>query len=139
MNDEPRPGRSSDFDDDALKALMECNPRQSTRELAVKLNTSQSIICRHLEKMRKVCKLGVCVTHVLSEKNKTDRLSIATSLLSRQRNDPFLDEVITGDEKWITYDNVVRKRQWVDKEKSPQPDPKPNFIAENNVVYVVGL
>ena len=42
----------------------------------------------------------------------------------RQRNDPFLDEFITGDEKWITYDNVACKRQWVDKDKSSQPDPK---------------
>ena len=32
-----------------------------------------------------------------------------------------------GDEKWITYDNGARKRQWVDKDKSPQPDPKAEF------------
>ena len=36
----------------------------------------------------------------------------------------FLDEFITSDEKWITYDNVAHKRQWVDKDKSPQLDPK---------------
>ena len=35
----------------------------------------------------------------------------------------FLDEFITGDEKWIIYDNVACKRQWVDKDISPQPDP----------------
>ena len=45
--------------------------------------------------------LDVWVPHALSEKNKADRLSIETSLLSRQRNDLFLDEVIIGD------DNVV--------------------------------
>ena len=72
LKDEQRPGRSSDFDDDALKALVEYNPRQSTQELADKLNTSQSTICRHLEKMEKVSKLGVWVPHVLSEKNKAD-------------------------------------------------------------------
>ena len=54
MKDEPRPGRSSDFDDDALKVLVECNPCQSTQELANKLNMSQFTICRHLEKMGKV-------------------------------------------------------------------------------------
>ena len=100
MKDEPRPGRSSDFDAEALKSLVECNARQSTRELADKLNTSQSTICRHLEKMGKVSKLGVWVPHALSEKNKADRLSIATSLLSRQRNNLFLDKIITEDEKW---------------------------------------
>ena len=124
LKDEPRPGRSSNFDAEALKSLVECNARQSTRELAGKLNASQSTICRHLEKMEKVSKLGVWFPHALSEKNKADQLSIATSLLSRQRNNPFLDKIITGDEKWITYDNVARKRKWADKNKSPQPDPK---------------
>ena len=47
-----------------------------------------------------------------------------TSVLSQQRNDPFLDEFITDNEKWITYDTVACKRQWVHKDKSPQPDPK---------------
>ena len=51
LKDKPRPGRSSDFDDDAFKALVEYNPRQSTRKLADKLNTSHSAIC--LEKMEK--------------------------------------------------------------------------------------
>ena len=51
LKDEPTPGRSSEFDAEALKSLVECNARQSTRELADKLNTSQSTICRHLEKM----------------------------------------------------------------------------------------
>ena len=80
LMDEPRPGCSSDFDAEALKSLMECNAHQSTRELAEKLNTSQSIICRHLEKMGKVSKLSVWVPQALSEKNKADCLSIATTL-----------------------------------------------------------
>ena len=80
--------------------------------------------------MGKVSKLDVWDPHDLREKNKADRLSIATSLLSRQRNDPFLDKIITGDENWITYDNITRKRQWVDKNKSPQPDPKLSFMEE---------
>ena len=40
--DEPIPGRSLHFDAEALKSLVECNPCQSTRELADKLNTSKS-------------------------------------------------------------------------------------------------
>ena len=113
-----------DFDAEALKALVDCNACQSTQELADKLNTSQSTICCHLEKIGKVSKLGVWLPHALSEKNKADDLLIATSLLSWQRQDPFLDKIITGDEKWITYNNVARRSQWVDRDKSPQPDPK---------------
>ena len=45
--------------------------------------------------------------------------------------------MITGDEKWITYENIVRKRQWVDKNQEPQPDAKANFHGRN-VVCVFG-
>ena len=44
LKDEPRPGRSSDFDAEALKSLVECNAHQSTLELAKKLNASQFAI-----------------------------------------------------------------------------------------------
>ena len=64
LKDEPRPGRSLDFDAEALKSLVECNGRQSTLELADRLNTSQSAICHHLKKMGKVSKLGVCIWFV---------------------------------------------------------------------------
>ncbi|XP_023237751.1 histone-lysine N-methyltransferase SETMAR-like [Centruroides sculpturatus] len=115
LKDDERPGRSSDFDDDVLKALIEQNPRQTTRELAEKLHTSQSTINRHLQKLGKVSKLGVWVPHNLSERNKADRRSIAATLLSWQKEESFLAKIVTGDEKWITYENVIRKRQWVDK------------------------
>ena len=72
LNDEPRSGNSPNLAAELLKSLVECNARQSTRELADKLNTSQSAICRHLEKMGKVSKLAVWVPHALSEKNKAD-------------------------------------------------------------------
>ena len=34
------------------------------------------------------------------------------SLLNRNKIDPFLKWMVTGDEKWVTYDNVKRKRSW---------------------------
>ena len=90
MKDEPRPGCSSDFDAEALKSLVEHNARQSIRELGYKLNMSQSTIRPHLEKIGKVIKLGVWVPHALSEKNKADHLSIATSVLQDREMTHFL-------------------------------------------------
>ena len=46
LRDKPSSGCSSD----ALKELMECNPRKSTQELALDLSNSQSPIFRHLKK-----------------------------------------------------------------------------------------
>ncbi|KAL6438745.1 hypothetical protein ACFW04_004619 [Cataglyphis niger] len=74
LKDELRAGHPSDFDDNLLK------------------------------KLGKINKLGVWIPHNLSERNKEDRMSIATSLLSRVKIEPFLNRIITGDEKWVTYD-----------------------------------
>ncbi|KAG5348093.1 SETMR methyltransferase, partial [Acromyrmex charruanus] len=75
LKDGPRAGRPSDLDDNLLKAMLEQNSRQSTRDIAGRSNTSQSTVCRHLEKLGKVSKLGVWVPHNLSERNKEDRNS----------------------------------------------------------------
>ena len=50
FKDEPRPGRSPTFNQYALRELVESNPRKSTLELALDLNTFQSTA---LEKDRK--------------------------------------------------------------------------------------
>ncbi|GFU33417.1 hypothetical protein TNCV_4362391 [Trichonephila clavipes] len=41
-----------------------------------------------------------------------DRISICETLSKRNEIGPFLKRMVTGDEKWITYDNIVRKRSW---------------------------
>ena len=89
--------------------------------LALDLNASQSTICNHLKNLGKVSKLSIWVLHTLSEKNKENCISIATSLLSVRRNDPFLKNIITGGENWVFYDSIQYKRQWIDKDDSPQP------------------
>jgi len=42
------------------------------------------------------------VSHELSEDNKNRR---PDTLLSKFRKEDFLHKIITGDEKWIPYDN----------------------------------
>ena len=62
----------------------------------LRINTwSQHVLIRNLpphEKDRKIDKLDVWVLYSLSEKNKYHRIRI-TSLLSKQRNDPFLKKM----------------------------------------------
>ena len=58
--DEPRPGKLSDLDQDVLRGLVEYNPWKSTPELALDLNTSQSIICYHFFQGREMtCFSGI--------------------------------------------------------------------------------
>ena len=85
----PRQGRAADFDQDGLREAVESNLHESSRQLAFDLDTSKSTIGRLLKKIGKGSKPGVWILHNVSEKNK-DCISIATSLLSSQKNGPFL-------------------------------------------------
>ncbi|XP_043258954.1 histone-lysine N-methyltransferase SETMAR-like [Colletes gigas] len=46
--------------------------------------------------------------------------------------------IATGDEKWVTYDNIVQKdkRQWLDKDQPPLPDPKANIHGKKILLCV---
>ena len=125
LEDEERTGRPSNIDLEKLKALIESDPRLTTRELETMLCVSHTTIHNHLLEMGKECKLGAWVPHDLSQDNIMQRITICNSLLS-QSNQRFLGSIVTGDEKWVLYVNHTRKRQWVDNDKKPEPEPKPN-------------
>ena len=50
---------------------------------------------------------------IRKEIHLTQRINICDSLQKRNEINPFLKRLITGDEKWIVYNNVNRKRSWV--------------------------
>lgn len=122
--DSLRSGRPTEVDDDQIKTLIENNQRYTTREIAEILKISNSTVFEHLKKLGCVNRLDVWVPHDLSEKNLMDRISICDSLHKRNENDPFLKRMVTGDEKWIVYNNVVRKRSWGKRDEPPLPTPK---------------
>ncbi|UYV83441.1 hypothetical protein LAZ67_23001026 [Cordylochernes scorpioides] len=43
------------------------------------------------------------------------------------KNEPFLDHIVTCDEKWILYDNWRRSAQWLDRDAAPKHFPKPKL------------
>lgn len=124
LEDELHQRGPSEFSDENVQSVLDAEPRATTREIAEKLGCSHTAVEYHLHKMGKVNKLGVWVPHELSEANLIQRMAICSSLLSRFTGEPFLDRIITGDEKWVLYTNVTRKRQWVDKDEQPQATPK---------------
>ena len=52
---------------------------------------------------------------------------MSSSLILHINNEPFLDWIVTCDEKWILYDNQQCPPQWSNLEKAPKHFPKPNF------------
>ncbi|EZA49301.1 Histone-lysine N-methyltransferase SETMAR [Ooceraea biroi] len=62
-------------------------------------------------------KADVWVPHELTEKNILDRVMICESLLKWNSLEAFLKRVVTGDEKWVVYNNIRRKRSWCGPEE----------------------
>lgn len=121
LDDRSRSGRRSDIDDNVVRALVEGNARITSKEIAERLNIDNSSAFRHLKKLGFTSKLDTWVPHSLTEKNKLDRVTVAISLLARNEKQPFLNRLVTGDEKWILYNNVQRKRTWKQAGESAEP------------------
>lgn len=136
LEDKEGRGRSSSLDDDALRALVEENPKTTVRELAGKLEVSKSTIDDHLKAIGKVKKLDSWVPHALNDRQKNQRYEICAALLCRNNIDPFLSRIVTCDEKWILYDNSRRSGQWLDKGEAPQHFPKPPSHQKKVMVTV---
>ena len=101
-------------DNDHLRTIVESNPRTTVRELADIFGASISTVSVHLKQIGKVKKLDKWIPHELSEDQKNRRFEVCSTLLLRNKNDPFLDRVVTCDEKWILYNNRKRSARWLD-------------------------
>ena len=105
-------GRPVTTDVDQVIALIDSDRQITVREIATRLKVGKSTVSEHLSKLQMIKKLDVWVPHALTEKNRIDRISICDLLYKRNEYDPFLKRIVTGNEKWIIYNNVVRKRSW---------------------------
>lgn len=59
-----------------------------------------------------------------------------TSLLARNKIEPFLNRMLTGDEKWITYNNIVRKRAYCEPGKPSPSTSKPNLTLNKRMLCI---
>jgi len=124
VKDAHRSGRPSEIDDDKIKALVQANKHSTVRELATALKVSIGSVHGHLKSLGFVKKLDVWVPHELKEIHLTKRMNVCDQLTKREENDPFLKRMITGDEKWIVYNNVSRKRSWSRRDEAPERQAK---------------
>ena len=64
------------------------------------------------------------------------RIDACESLLNRNKIDPFLKRMVTGDEKWVTYDHVKRKRSWSKRGEAAQTVATPGLTASKVLLCV---
>ena len=93
--------------------MVEENPKQTARELAKQFNTCHRTIITQLNKLGKISKYGQWVPHNLTANQFAERVTICSSLGSRFSRDTFLIRIVTSDEKWVLYNNIHRKKQWL--------------------------
>ena len=48
--------------------------------------------------------------HQLTEQNRITRLLKCQELLVRNDDHPFLDRLVTADEKWVYYNNIGKEK-----------------------------
>uniref|UniRef100_A0A0N5CE11 HTH_48 domain-containing protein n=1 Tax=Strongyloides papillosus TaxID=174720 RepID=A0A0N5CE11_STREA len=136
LENEERGRPETVIDNDELREAVEANPRATVRSLAEDLNVSTATISRHLKEIEKTKKLDKWVPDELNDYQKMCRFEVCSSLILRNKNDPFLSHLITCDEKWILYDNRERTRQWLDKNKAPKHFPKPKLTPKKVMITV---
>jgi len=130
LEDEPRTRCSQKIETDELQILLDINSAQTEKELAYQLGVTQQAISIRLQTMGKVQKEGRWVPHELSEDNKNRWRNTVLTLLLKVRKKDFLHKIITGDEKWILYDNPKHRKLWVNPDQLSTSTPKPNIHAK---------
>ncbi|GFT30313.1 uncharacterized protein TNCV_2376171 [Trichonephila clavipes] len=58
-----------------------------------------------------------------------DRIFICEVLAKRNEIDPFPKWMVTGDKKWLTHDNIARKRSWLKRGEAAQTVAKPGLTS----------
>ncbi|XP_054005264.1 histone-lysine N-methyltransferase SETMAR-like [Hylaeus anthracinus] len=136
LENEPRGRSEMSINNDHLKLAVEENPRTTVRELTQKFDVSAMTISRHLGSIGKKKKLDKWVSHELTNRQKFCRYEICNSLLISNQNDPFLDRIVTCDEKWNLYDNRRHSAQWLDADEQPRHMPKP-VLYPQKIMFTV--
>ncbi|GFW62288.1 histone-lysine N-methyltransferase SETMAR [Trichonephila clavipes] len=105
---------------DKISEIIEIYRHVSSRSNAQELKIDHKTVLSHLSKVGFKKKLDVWVPGQLTPENMMDRLSICESLAKRNEIDSFLKRMVTGDEKWVTYENIALKRSWSNRSEAAQ-------------------
>lgn len=93
----------------------------------------------YLKQLGYVIKLDIWVPYEFKKIYFTKRIDICDSLLKRERNYSFWKRMIAGDEKWIVYNNIERKRSWSKRDEHVQNTSKANIHQEGYDVSLMGF
>jgi len=132
LSDKKRENRPRKVEDYQLQALLDEDDTQSQKMFAKQLGVSQAAISMRLHAMGKVQKIGKWMPHELNDR-QMERRHTCQILLTRQKRKSFLHRIMTGDEKWIYFQNPKRKKSWIDPAQSLTSSSKPNRFGRKTL------
>jgi len=136
LQDQPKSGRPTEIDLSEINSIIESDPMLTMLGVASKLGCSHGAIQYAFKQLRLVSKLGEWAPHDLIQQQKKKRIDICQRLFSLRRTFNWLDNLITGDEKWVVYINTTRKRQWLKPNQRPKTTPKPGLHPKKRMLCI---
>ncbi|GFV38378.1 histone-lysine N-methyltransferase SETMAR [Trichonephila clavipes] len=114
---------------DTITEIIEVDRHVSSRSIAQELKIDHKTVLSHLSKVGFKKKVHIWLPHQLTPKYMMGRISICEALAKRNEIDPFIKRLVTGDEKWLTYDNIVQNRSWSKHGEAAQTVVKPGLTS----------
>jgi len=127
VKDKKHPGQPKKFEDEDLETLLDQDSCQTQTELAESLGVTRQAISKRLKAAGYIQKQGNYVPYELKARDVERRFCMSEMLLERHKRKSFLHRIVTGDEKWIHYDNPKRKRSYVKPGQPGTSTLKPNI------------
>ena len=119
LEDEECPGQPKKLEDE------NCCPTQE--DLAESLGVTQAAISKCLKAAGYIQKQGNWVPHELKPRDVERRFCMSEMLLASHKTKSCLHRIVTGDDKWIHYDNPKRKKSYVKPGQPAKSTVKPNI------------
>ena len=129
---------SKKFEDAELEALLDEDPCQTQEELTLSLEVTQQNISLRLKAMEMIQKQGNWVPYELKPRDieRRRRFFACEQLFERQKRNGFLHRIVTGDEKWIRYDNPKRRKSWGKPGHASTSTAKTNMHASKLILCI---